>query len=534
LHKEPSTQKKSIQAPVKLLLQFVIFVLAVTSIVLLSINLFSKYVSAKSSYLSGNYLVYSGTDSKVLGMTSDSSEINVNFGERTTTSSPLVFGGAQMPDTKGNLVWDLLSEVGMTSVRKDFFLEYSLPNIPLREYQQNKNGIADPSNWKTTFINGLNDGFKNATKRNMKSIGIVSYAPPWLTHNKTQYGLPVDWATYEDIVKKLYRIHRDNLDYVEIWNEPSYRIFLQPEGSGFDRESAYLQIFSHATKALREVDSQINDGKRIKIGGPIDHKSDSYVMLNKILSDDYAKNNLDFISFHHYGPNPPNFSPWRSILKQSSLSHLPIFVTEWNYSPDVKSNAPELVSTEAIPFTGKILTNFIKEGIGGANYYSIFSLDTQFKTPGHGNLAFYKVENGVTTLLPQSKTWKLLSKTLALGSGEAEIFSTNAQYDVPAVAFKNIKGQYGLSVTNSSTNTEEFVVHLSDMPFSGFVTAEAFVASSLNEGIYPVSSTTIPITLGKSSYTVLAPPQSVIGIVFKQSGQASYRLDTLLRKLYQL
>lgn len=489
----------------------------------------------KELFNSGKYLVYASDDSQVLGVTSDSATLTSNYSQVVSTSTPLLFGGAQVPDVNSEQAWELIDKAGVTSVRKDFFLEYSLPNnITLADYISNKNDVSNPARWKTQFIDTTNASFKEAKKRGMKTIGIVSYAPYWLTHNGKQHGVPTNWDVYEDIVKKLYRIHRDDLDYIELWNEPSYRIFLQPEGSGLSREQAYLEIFKHASKAIREVDAEINDGKRIMIGGPVDHKSDNLVMLEELLKDTTSRSNLDFISFHHYDVNPPYVKPWRDLLAKYGSDNLPIFLTEWNFNSDVKVNHPELTANAAIPYTGKMLISFLKDGISAANYYSLFALDRQSKTSGHGYLAFYENANGKVKLLPQGKTWQLLSNTMGLGSGNATIVNTDTSYDVSSTGFINSKGEHGLVVSNTSKSAKQITVNLTDLPFTNYIRVDSYLAAGTNDAEALLSSTVLPINNGNVSYTLLVPEESVVGVIFEQSGQTVYRLDSALRWLYRL
>ena len=61
----------------------------------------------------------------------------------------------------------------------------------------------------------------DAKSRGMKVLVIVAYAPSWLTWSGTKMGVPRDWAAWDDIVKKTYQLFQTNIDFVEVWNEPS-------------------------------------------------------------------------------------------------------------------------------------------------------------------------------------------------------------------------------------------------------------------------------------------------------------------------
>jgi hypothetical protein len=104
--------------------------------------------------------------------------------------------------------------------------------------------------------------FEEARRRGIKVIGIMDYAPRWLTYTRTEYGVPKDWGTYEELVGKAYDLYRPYIDYVEIWNEPNMpndKLFLVPNGSGLTRIKAYEQIYLHAATVIREKDKQINE-----------------------------------------------------------------------------------------------------------------------------------------------------------------------------------------------------------------------------------------------------------------------------------
>lgn len=517
----------------KFIIKLIVLVSVVAVFQHFSLRLWDEIKVKKQTYLTGKHIVYSHNDARVLGINNESGFLQINFANVITQGSPLIFGGTQVPDLTHNDAWAKIKETGVTIVRKDFFPEYTVPNTTISDYLRNKNNITNPQNWRTNDIQRTKNNYHFAKNAGMYAMGIVSYAPPWLTYTGNQHGVPKDWNIYEDIIGKLYRIYREDLDYLEIWNEPTYRIFLDPTGSGLSREEAYLQIFLHATSAIRQVDNEINDGKRIKIGGQMSHLSDNLSIAEYILQNSEARSELDFVSFHHYGPNPPNYVPWKNLLKKYNVPDLPLVVSEWNISSEVNKNRSELTGSAAIPYTGKILIDYLNNGIYGANYYSLFPIDKSFKNSGHGFLAFYTWGNNTATLLPQAKTWYLLSQQLKLGKGISDIYKSQSAPQIYAAGFKNIEGTLGFVLRNPSSFVEKVDIELSNVPFS-YASIRTFQANLTSNPDKEVSETILNPNNGNLSFVAAVEPETVIGILISPTGQIRYGFDDLLRKFYSL
>ncbi len=240
-------------------LSILVFIVGIVCLVLVMKEKINEY---KSAYKLGRNIVYRASD--VLGISTDKANVSIDYAKQIATGSPLVFGGAHNPNVEHQDAWNKIAYVGVTNIRKDFFIEDLIPaNISLQDYKNNKNNIQDVRNWNQTKINEKISLFKNAKERNLKVIAIVSYAPKWLTYSGKIYGVPSDWDIYEDLVKKTYLLFRDYVDYLEIWNEPNYPAFMDVQKSGLSREEAYYLIFKHAVNAIRSVDNQIKDNKQV-------------------------------------------------------------------------------------------------------------------------------------------------------------------------------------------------------------------------------------------------------------------------------
>lgn len=373
--------------------------------------------------------------------------VTIDYSSKIADGSPLVFGGAHAPQT--DEAWKLVADSGVTFLRTDFFLEYNIPNMTIEGYKQNQNDIQNVANWNQNFIKKRMEVFDNAKKYNMKTLGIVSYAPNWLTYSGTQYGVPKDWNVYEDIVKKTYKLYRDDLDYIEIWNEPTYPRFLDLTNSNMSREEAYLAIYLHASKAIKEVESEIDDGRVIPIGGFVAHTPEETEMLSKLLKNNEFTSEIDFLSYHNYEHLPePSKLLYIPILKLYNFEKKPLFITEWNYSPDeVKPNVYN-TSNIAIIYTASKLISYLNNSITGANYFLLDGIKHD------GGMGFYKIKNGNVELLPQAKSWRILSKSLALGKGKSTIVQATEREDINALGFINSENIYGGAFVNNTSEDE--------------------------------------------------------------------------------
>ncbi|MCJ7826173.1 hypothetical protein MUP56_00985, partial [Patescibacteria group bacterium] len=206
---------------------------------LLSLIVFNFFNKSTNSGTLGN---------PITAFAAQSNTITIDFARQTATGSPLIFGGTEAPNLDHQDAWELLAAPGVTMIRRGFYIESELPtNITLDDYKANKNNVQNSDTWNRTTnwtnITITNQIYENAKKRGIKVMGILSFVPKWLTFSGTDKGVPKDWKVFEDIVQKSYRLHRSNLDMVEIWNEPDSQTFFDPTGSDLSRAEAYALIF---------------------------------------------------------------------------------------------------------------------------------------------------------------------------------------------------------------------------------------------------------------------------------------------------
>lgn len=451
--------------------------------------------------------------------------ITINFADNpVSTGSFLIFGGSHAPDPSQEDAWEKIASAGVTSIRKDFFIDRALPtNITLEDYKHNKDNIQNVANWNMEEINAVAKMYKKAKVMGMKVFGIVTYAPSWLTYSHTIYGVPKDWDIYEDLVKKTYRIYRDNLDYVEIWNEPNFDYFLNLANSNMSREEAYERIYYHAAKAIREVDAEINDGKQVSLGGPVSYNPTDTSILETILASDRTKKYVDFISYHNYDKEhlkEPSWGPYKSALAKYHREDLPIFITEWNYDPNSQGISPLNTSNLAIPYTGNKFVDFLKMGLAGASYHVLEPLDLSLPNGGEGHMGFYRWKNGKAELLPQAKTWRLMSKDMGLGNGDSTVIlpeENNLQKDnqINIIGFTNVKKQQGVVLVNNSASSSAVNLHLNNINQEKYVKLQVYNASSDNNAQTHVYSRVLEVENNSFKFPVYLPDHAVVGVVFE-------------------
>lgn len=466
------------------------------------------------------------------GATAQPTVIKVDYSKQIATGSPLIFGGSQYPDINHTDSWKNITDAGVTLVRKDLFINYEVPNSTVEDYKRNKNDIQNTATWRQNHIDNVNLVYKNAKERGMKVMAIASYNPKWLTLSGDEFGVPKDWGVYEDLVAKSYKLHRQYIDYIEIWNEPTYKHFINVKNSSMSPVEAYTQLFLHGVAAIKKIDADANDGKHAVIGGFVAHKPDETAFLDTFLSNEEVRKNLNFISYHNYEHRPePSWDLYKPILKKYGLENIPIFLTEWNYSPEEKNPNEFLTGDPAISYVGSKLISFLNMGLAGANYYSLFPLEENSKTPGHGYLAFYRWMNGKVELLPQAKTWRLMSKTLLLGAGPSKVVETLNDDFIKVAGAINIHGDKLVVIANQNSSPELLELDLSKLGTTKRAVVYVYLASKNNDAIKPVRNELSEVKNDGLKTRFYLPEESVAGVVVKQFNDSWFDLfDAIVRK----
>jgi len=457
-------------------------------------------------------------------------KITIDFSSNSISGSPLIFGGSHSPKAEDTDAWNQIEEVGITSIRKDLFPDKVVPQTNIHNYKNNVNGVADPKNWNEVEINKVKDAFINAQNRNMKTIGILAYTPKWLTHNGKDNGVPQDWEVFEDIAKKIYRIHRDNIDYMEIWNEPDWQVFLDIQNSGMTREEVYENMFYYGAKAIREVDKEINDGKIVPIGGPTASDTEQGELLESIIISPRSKQYLDFVSYHNYELKEgrsfpePSWNNYKEVLNENNIDR-PIFITEWNYTADSTKPTEENTGPKGILFTANKFVDYFKMGLTGANYHVIEPLWSSKGNGGEGYFGFYKWSNNKAELVPQARSWRILSRQMDLGTGTSKIFNVDGidenNIELNSIGFVNNKGQIGAVFVNETTNAQPIQITLNNTNIGSYANVQIYKASIDEEAKKPIYEGLMKIDKNnRISFKYYIPEESVIGI--KMTGEREW------------
>lgn len=457
--------------------------------------------------------------------------VDVDFSQQIANGSPLVFGGSHAPEQNESATWDAIARTGVTSVRVDILMEMQFPSeMTLEDYLANKNNIQDPWKWNRTHTEERRATMERAKKRGLKVIGIMDYAPPWLTHSGTPYGVPKDMEAYRDMVQRTYRYYRPYLDYVEIWNEPNLpeeKMFLDVTNSGLSKIQAYEQIFTVASSAIRSVDNQINDGKKVMIGAPTSFSPMDPSFLEPILSSTDAAKLVNFVSYHQYEKRPIiRNTKYTSVLSKYGKENTPIFITEWNYSWREEEMATIASSSAGIPYTSNMLINYMKDGITGANYHALTALEEEKRFALSTHHAFFTESETGVQLLPLAQSWQLLSKTLSLGAGTSRIYGgTSAEPYLTAMGFYNIRKQRGVAVVNLSTAERLVQINMNNVPgWEMWRRAYVYQASMNSDAKTVVHKEIVRSNNGTMTLKLYLPPESTTGILMIDDTTALERL----------
>lgn len=433
-----------------------------------------------------------------------SNSLTVDVKKIVRDTSPLIFGLTNSPDPSWISAWDVLENVGVTMIRKDYNIEKLTPDTTLANYKANVNNVQNIANWNQTFLNYHGGIFANSQDRKMRTLGIIDYTPSWLTYDGSTKGIPKDWAVWEDLVKKSHTYFKNNLDAVEVWNEPNYHAFLNINGSPYtNRADAYIDLFKHTYTAVRSVDPTI------PIGGPAGYSATDKEFLRAILSDQFVRDHLDFVSVHSYPhTNMDQFTSTlatRSVLAEYGLQNLPIAVSEWNFT----TGTPDDRNTEStgISFIGKNWLDFWRNGVIYANYYVGRPYTSQ------GVMAFYTWVNSIAQPLPQTRAFQVASQSLAMGKGTGKLLDSVVTGSIDGVGLLNPSQHPVAFVTNDTANTQYLQITFTNLPDNQMYLIEYYEGSALNSGAKEYKTINQTTQHNQLILSASIPRTSVLGVV---------------------
>lgn len=446
-------------------------------------------------------------------------EMVVHLDQEVAKGSPMVFGGSHIPPPEHGDIFDQLHNVGVTMDRQDIAIPYSLPrNITIEDYKSNKNNIQDPANWDHKTIDIVKKNIHTSKEHGLKVMGIFAYAPVWLTDNHTPNGVPADWDIYYDIIGKLYKIYRDDLDYVEIGNEPDHPSFLKVS-AGDTKVAVYKQFYEGVYKTIRKVDEDAKDNKKVKLGAGVESNAKASKILATLLENPEMKTTYrpDFISFHTYDMDyTQSLDIYKSYSEKYFDDKMPIFVTEWNYEDRTEASAAYKSGDKAMLFTGNRLVDYLNNSVAGANYFNLLPLNVKnpILGPGVQTMGFYLWNDNKVIFLPQAKSWRLMSRSMKLGDGASTIYKVDDAKEINPVGFVNSKGQPGIVAVNNSFSSNFIQFTFSNLPKSDpWKKVYVYEASASNDGASPVQKEIVYVKNGELSKKLYLNPNTIVGIL---------------------
>jgi len=430
--------------------------------------------------------------------TGSKNSIEINYSVKTGTTDGLMFGGNNYGfSTK--TISDMHKKAGFNVARYDSWINDIVPATTISDYKKNVSGIQNPKMWHWERIdNDLN--ILNAS--GFKILLIINYCPLWLAsaeqaHNKNINAVPMDWAVYEDIVKKVYQHIQSKVYAIEVWNEPDSG--LKVEGSSYQNAvSAYTDLYYHTAKPIRAINSSI------KIGGPAVANTYDTEYYNALLNDKRLKNLFDFYSYHFYGVQKPgNITLLKKLAALKGRPNFPIYITEWNYSAAYNKDPMNTNAYEAIPFIGNTLINQLKES---PSMSILYCMDDYKKADN-----FYTMDaNGV--LVPKVSVINLMSVNLGLGAGINTIVKSNCLGSINGVGAVNHAGKMVVCLVNEDGGNKYVDINLKQSSIYGKKTVSIYFAAKGSKfGMY--KNTTVTFKNGKATIRNFnIPGNSVAGL----------------------
>ncbi len=428
---------------------------------------------------------------------SQTRKISIDYSKQRESSSGLIFGACGF-EASGEY-----KNYGITFMRS--FCTPSRIIKDLKIVNTKDKNIA-------TIVNAKKNGYIT-----MVAIGGI---PEQLSVTGTNAGMPKDWNTFEDVIKRIVTTYGSSIDYIEVWNEPDWQPkMLDPAKSGLTHFQLYVEYYKHMHKAIREVNKTVKIGGPTLLAPPIPNAKNpsnkrAFEWLMGVLTDPFIKENIDFISYHNYQPDayPEQFEPMAQNVIALCKAHLgkkiPVFNTEWNNHYD--SGPAWTTDLRAFEFHGKQFINFIHSGLTGSAFYTttgIVSNDTRvFYT---GNQPAYP------------RVWKMAAISLDLNKGEIPVMETHLTSEAAVRGYEI----WGVGCLNSAKEPCALVlgqgkpvdIELKNLNLDGDVTIEVYLASPDNDGTKIWK--TFTKKAGETSTVIsLAPPtSSVIGLRIRKS-----------------
>ncbi|HEV2694328.1 MAG TPA: hypothetical protein VG347_15655, partial [Verrucomicrobiae bacterium] len=398
------------------------------------------------------------------------------------------------------------TNAGFNRIRGTLYLEDIIPTnlcASLADYTNNVHNIQNPAGWNFSGLDWLN----SATNYGLKILAVFAYTPAWLSCNSNWNGVPKNWAVWQEICNKVYARYRDQIHWVEPWNETEY--FLDLAGSTYTSPASFhADLYYYTAQAVRAA-----GGTNVPVGGFAQSVNDfltaratlQYLINRYGLA--WVKTNYNFYSCHQYWGDAAELDTVSisQVLQGLGLNaSLPVFLDEWNY-PYWWADTGEYTGQPAIGFAGKCLAKILRRGIS-ADYYAF----TQLYDPG--SLALY----------PQAVSFKVAAVTLGLEQGGKTI-NQSLDSNIDSVAAVNPDGNSVIYLANYSSLAKRVCLNLTGLA-NPAVTGSVYIGSIANDGSTPCQKFSLNVINHTASFTMDMASNSVAGVIINGSVQTTNQI----------
>ena len=252
-----------------------------------------------------------------------------------------------------------------------------------------------------SYVDQIYDGLLDLGVRPFVELSFMPRklaAPPPVLHPfwyRPIVSAPKDWDRWEELVYNFakhlverYGVEEISRWYFEVWNEPNIDFW-----AGNPKESTYYQLYDHAARAIKKVDS------RLRVGGPATAQA---AWVDRFIKHCVEANvPVDFVSSHVYANDSSQnvFGTTEQIsrrdmvcrgvkkvyeqVKASDRPNLPIEWTEYNAS---YKSEPQVTDTV---FMGPWLANTVSQCDGMLDSFSYWTFSDVFDEQGVIKQPFY-------------------------------------------------------------------------------------------------------------------------------------------------
>ncbi len=243
-----------------------------------------------------------------------------------------------------------------------------------------------------------------ANEYNIKTLGILAYAPTWAAKEGcSSLCAPSNPTYFANFASEAAKRYKGKVTAWEIWNEQNADNFWGPKANAAD----YVEVLKQGYAAIKAIDPNVT----VLAGGmsPVDGSSSTIdpMTFTKTLYAGGAKNSFDAIAHHPYTYNlsPASAKPWNywfqmykiyDIMNQNGDAGKKIWITEYGAPTGGAGTGHELSSI--LPFMyGRdymtqnaqsiIMTDFINEiskikvWTGPVFWYSLIDINSSSADP---------------------------------------------------------------------------------------------------------------------------------------------------------